>query len=582
MGPSGLGQDDAPQPHRGARSAEQRHRRGRGQAARGAGRGRARQVALEHHRLRLPVVQPAARADGARERRAPPPAHGPRLGRAEEAGADRAARGRARGPDAALPAAALRRSGAARRHRPRHRQRPDDHRGRRAHRRPRSRGADDILALLEKLNTQLGKTILMVTHDPAAAERAKHHPAPRQGKARLMTLTGLAVRNLSRNRFRAALTAVGVAIAIVAFLLLRTVIWAWAVGRRVRREGPRRHAPQGHLRDDASRGATSRTYATRPTSRRRPGRTGSAARTRSTITSSSARSPSTPRRTSRVYDELNVPPEQLDAWKHDRQGAIVGDVLAKKLGLEGRRQDHRSRAASTRATGSSTSTGSTTTTARSVDRSTLLFHWDVPERLAPRRAARQGRLDREPRRRRRARRPTSASPSTSVFDDRDTQTRSQDERSFNASFLAMFSAVLKAMDIMSAVILVIMMLILGNTIAMGVRERTSEYGVLRAIGFLPEPHRPLGRRRSRWSSAPLGGLLGVALAWPFINLVIGRFIEENMGCVLPLLPAGPGEHAPGHRPRGAARRRRGRHPGLARVAAPGRRRRAAGGVTRNR
>ena len=33
--------------------------------------------------------------------------------------------------------------------------------------------ADDILALLEKLNTQLGKTILMVTHDPAAAERAK-------------------------------------------------------------------------------------------------------------------------------------------------------------------------------------------------------------------------------------------------------------------------------------------------------------------------------------------------------------------------------------------------------------------------
>ncbi len=32
--------------------------------------------------------------------------------------------------------------------------------------------ADDILALLEKLNRQLGKTIVMVTHDPAAAERA--------------------------------------------------------------------------------------------------------------------------------------------------------------------------------------------------------------------------------------------------------------------------------------------------------------------------------------------------------------------------------------------------------------------------
>ncbi len=35
------------------------------------------------------------------------------------------------------------------------------------------KSADEILALLEKLNGQLGKTILMVTHDPAAAERAK-------------------------------------------------------------------------------------------------------------------------------------------------------------------------------------------------------------------------------------------------------------------------------------------------------------------------------------------------------------------------------------------------------------------------
>jgi putative ABC transport system ATP-binding protein len=34
------------------------------------------------------------------------------------------------------------------------------------------KSADDILNLLGKLNKELGKTILMVTHDPAAAERA--------------------------------------------------------------------------------------------------------------------------------------------------------------------------------------------------------------------------------------------------------------------------------------------------------------------------------------------------------------------------------------------------------------------------
>jgi putative ABC transport system ATP-binding protein len=33
--------------------------------------------------------------------------------------------------------------------------------------------ADEILGLLERLNTELDKTIVMVTHDPAAAERAK-------------------------------------------------------------------------------------------------------------------------------------------------------------------------------------------------------------------------------------------------------------------------------------------------------------------------------------------------------------------------------------------------------------------------
>ena len=45
-----------------------------------------------------------------------------------------------------------------------------------------------------------------------------------------MTLTGLAVRNLARNKFRVGLTVLAVAIAIVAFLLLRTVTWAWVAG----------------------------------------------------------------------------------------------------------------------------------------------------------------------------------------------------------------------------------------------------------------------------------------------------------------------------------------------------------------
>ncbi len=225
-----------------------------------------------------------------------------------------------------------------------------------------------------------------------------------------------------------------------------------------------------------------------------------------------------------------MPPDQLDTWKHDRQGAIVGDVLAKKLGWK---VGDKIRLESGIFPGDWEFTVDSIyqTTARSMDRSTLLFHWDYMNDTLP--AARRdevgwivSRVD-EPGR--------SADVGVAldrIFDDRDTQTRSQDERSFNASFLGMFSAILKAMDIVSAVILVIMTLILGNTIAMGVRERTSEYGVLRAIGFLPS-HVAIWVVGESLVLGALGGLIGVGLAWPFINLVIGRFIEENMGSFFP-------------------------------------------------
>ena len=37
-----------------------------------------------------------------------------------------------------------------------------------------AKSADDILTLLQRLNAEHGKTIIMVTHDPHAAERASH------------------------------------------------------------------------------------------------------------------------------------------------------------------------------------------------------------------------------------------------------------------------------------------------------------------------------------------------------------------------------------------------------------------------
>lgn len=349
-----------------------------------------------------------------------------------------------------------------------------------------------------------------------------------------MTFTSLAVRNLARNRFRVVLTIAGVAVAILAFLLLRTVIWAWASGpqraakdRIVTRNQvtfvmplPKRYVED--VREAAHvRQVTWANWFGGKDPKHDREFFGTLAVDRDTYFS--------------VYDEMKVPPDELDTWKHDRQGLIVGDVLARKLGWK---VGDRVALESGIYPGDwqFTVDGIYTAAAKSVDRSTVVFRWDyLNDSVAPDRRDNVGwivsRVD-DPTR--------VADISASLdhrFDDRETPTLSLDEGSFNAAFQGMFSTIFRAMDIVSGVILVIMTLILGNTIAMGARERVGEYGVLRAIGFLP-------RHIAFWVMAEslvigvVGGLTGLALAWPFINFGVGRFLEENMGQMFPYFRLG--------------------------------------------
>src|SRR5205823_1772574 len=72
-----------------------------------------------------------------------------------------------------------------------------------------------------------------------------------------------------------------------------------------------------------------------------------------------------------------------------------------------------------------------------------------------------------------------------LFANSDAETRTESEKAFNLEFLSMSSALIKAIEVVSGVVLVILMLILANTLAMATRERTTEYAVMRAIGFRP-------------------------------------------------------------------------------------------------
>src|ERR1041384_2242125 len=117
------------------------------------------------------------------------------------------------------------------------------------------------------------------------------------------------------------------------------------------------------------------------------------------------------------------------------------------------------------------------------------------------------------------------------FDNNDDQTLTMSERAFGLSFLGGFVALLSAFGLGSLVILLIMALVLANTIAMNARERTHEYGVLRAIGFPPGHIAGVIIRET----PPVGaarGLPRIGVGELLINRMVGPALAENAGGLL--------------------------------------------------
>lgn len=351
-----------------------------------------------------------------------------------------------------------------------------------------------------------------------------------------MNVVGIGLRNAWRNKVRAFLTMLGVAVAVVAFLFLRTILSSWTAGvesaardRLATRHKvtfvlplPLRYAEQIRRVPGVKAACWANWFG------------GKNPRDENKFFASIAVDSNT---FFGVSDEVKVPPEERETWLHDRRGALVGDLLARQFHWK----------VGDKVTLSGTIypgdwefmiDGVYTATRRSVDRSTFFFHWDyLNESLGEGQKDRIGwvmtRID-DP-----SQAGNIARRIDALFADQDTQTLTMSERAMNNSFLGMFSAVLKAMDFVSIVILLIMALILGNTIAMGVRERAHEYGVLRAIGFLPR-HLVLFIVGEAVLIGFLGATLGLAIAVPLINRAVGLYLEENMAGFFPYFRVAPG------------------------------------------
>jgi putative ABC transport system permease protein len=350
-----------------------------------------------------------------------------------------------------------------------------------------------------------------------------------------MKLLLIAARNLLRNRLRTFLTVMGAAVAIIAFVSLRTVLTAWSAAAD--------YAAKDRI------GTRHKVSFTMPIPKRYAEeiRSVPGVKQASYMNWFGGKNPKKPEEFFasiavetdtgfEVFDEMVVKPEDMKRWKEDRKGAIIGDVLAKSLGLKvGDR--FVMQGSIYPGDWEFNISGIYTATRKSVDRSTFLFHWSYLNESLPEARRDQvswvtARIDDGSK---------SAQISAAIdamFDSKDVQTTTMSERAMNLSFLGMLDTLLKALGVISGIIMLIMMMIIGNTIAMGVRERTREYGVLQALGFRPG-HIRLFVIGEALALGLVAAVVGLGLSYPIVELGLGRALEENMGAWFPYFRIDP-------------------------------------------
>jgi len=227
-----------------------------------------------------------------------------------------------------------------------------------------------------------------------------------------------------------------------------------------------------------------------------------------------------------VQDDIKITPEELTTWKQTANGAILGDRLAQAFGVKvGDRLVINSDIYP--GDWDFKVVGIYAAVRKTADRSSLIFRWDYLNNSGARAAFSQERIGwmisriTDP-----AGGAEIAKRIDAKFDGNDDQTLTMSERAFALAFLGGYTAFLGAVDWMSLGILLIMALILANTIAMSVRERTHEYGVLRAIGF-PPGHVVGFIVGESLLIAVVGGVLGIGAVTMLINHGLGPLLADS-------------------------------------------------------
>jgi putative ABC transport system permease protein len=183
----------------------------------------------------------------------------------------------------------------------------------------------------------------------------------------------------------------------------------------------------------------------------------------------------------KVFDEVVVPPEQVADFSADPCGALIGKDLAARHGWK---VGERVTLKGTIYPGDWTFTVRGIYDVRSggMDTSSFFFGYrclneKMPEERKDRVGAFLMRVE-DP-----SRSALVSSTVDAMFANSPYPTRTESERAATLGFISMLSAIITAVQVVSTVILLIILLVIGNTLAMSVRERTRDLATLRAMGF---------------------------------------------------------------------------------------------------
>jgi len=334
-------------------------------------------------------------------------------------------------------------------------------------------------------------------------------------------LLKLVLRNAFRHRLRTLLTITGLAIAVLAFGLLRTVVDAWYAGAAAASSGrlitrnaislafflPVSYENRIRAVEGVTRVARSSWF-------------GGIYQEPKNFFPQFAVSPAY----LDLYPEFIISAEERAAWTRDRKGALVGRQLAEQFGFK---------VGDVLPLRGSIYPGTWEFVVRGIfdgaDSSTLtrhmLFHWDylneTLRKKAPRRADAVGvfvvGIDQPD---------NAAAVSTrvdQVFRNSLAETLTETEQAFQLGFVAMSDQIIAAIRVVSYVVIVIILAVMANTMAMSARERTSEYATLKALGFGPGFLAALIFGESA-AIAAVGAAIGIAAGAP-----VAAFFKQAAG-----------------------------------------------------